>query len=105
MKRLQGFRCAIKQSRKTVVKTNRIICLGLFLLTLGVYFLALRNDFIALDDEKYVRANLHVQQGLTGEAIRWAFTTDYCCNWHPLTWLSHMLDCRAVWVADRGDTI
>jgi Flp pilus assembly protein TadD len=76
------------------VKTNRIICLGLFLLILGVYLPALRHDFIVYDDENYVRANLHVQQGLTVEAIRWAFTTGSQSNWHPLTWLSHMLDCQ-----------
>jgi len=45
-----------------------------------------------LDDELYVTANARVQQGLTPENIRWAFTTTEAANWHPLTWLSHMLD-------------
>jgi tetratricopeptide (TPR) repeat protein len=76
------------------VRTNRIICLGLFLLTLCVYLPALRHDFVVYDDENYVRANSHVVQGLTSENIHWAFTTAYQSNWHPLTWLSHMLDCQ-----------
>jgi tetratricopeptide (TPR) repeat protein len=76
------------------VKTNRIICLGLFLLTLWVYLPALRHDFVVYDDENYVRANPHVVQGLTSDNIRWAFTTGYQSNWHPLTWLSHMVDCQ-----------
>ena len=76
------------------MKTNRVICLGLFLLALGVYLPALRHDFIVYDDENYVRANPHVVQGLTSENIHWAFTTGYQSNWHPLTWLSHMLDCQ-----------
>jgi len=93
-KRLQEIPRALEQSRTNVVKTNRIICMGLFLLTLWVYLPALRHDFIVYDDENYVRANPHVVQGLTSENIHWAFTTGYQRNWHPLTWLSHMLDCQ-----------
>jgi tetratricopeptide (TPR) repeat protein len=102
MKRLRGFPRAIEQSRKNIVRTNRIICLGLFLLTLWVYLPALRHDFVVLDDEKYVRANPHVQQGLTAEAVGWAFTTGQQSNWHPLTWLSHMLDCQLFGLQPRG---
>ena len=85
---------ALEQSPTNIVKINRIICLGLFLLTLWVYFPVLRHDFVVYDDENYVRANPHVQQGLTVEAVRWAFTTGRQSNWHPLTWLSHVLDCQ-----------
>src|SRR5262249_18262608 len=49
-------------------------------------------DFINFDDDVYVTGNPPVQQGITPDAIRWAFTTDHNANWFPLTWLSHMLD-------------
>ena len=49
-------------------------------------------DFINYDDPSYVIENVHVQNGITIESIRWAFTTGYASNWHPVTWMSHMLD-------------
>lgn len=53
-----------------------------------------RNAFVKYDDDVYVTANFNVQQGFTCQSIRWAFATNHASNWHPLTWLSHMLDCR-----------
>ena len=50
------------------------------------------NDFISLDDWGYIIKNPHIQSGLNLESIKWAFTTTYFTYWHPLTWLSHMLD-------------
>jgi cytochrome c-type biogenesis protein CcmH/NrfG len=84
------------------VRTNRIICLGLFLLTLWAYLPTLQHDFIVYDDESYIRANPHVQQGLNLETVRWAFTTGYLSYWHPLTWLSHALDCQLFGLQPRG---
>ncbi len=49
-------------------------------------------DFINYDDDVYVTETIHIQDGITAQAIRWAFTTGYAANWHPLTWMSHMLD-------------
>ncbi|MGO9372074.1 MAG: tetratricopeptide repeat protein [Syntrophobacteraceae bacterium] len=49
-------------------------------------------DFISYDDPTYVTENMHIGHGITMETIRWAFTTYYASNWHPLTWMSHMLD-------------
>ena len=49
-------------------------------------------DFINLDDPVYVTENIHVKSGITLGSIRWAFTTGYASNWHPVTWMSHMLD-------------
>ena len=55
----------------------------------------MRNfDFVGYDDQEYVTENSYVQKGLTVEGVKWAFTTFYSANWHPLTWLSHMLDCE-----------
>jgi Flp pilus assembly protein TadD len=84
------------------VRTNRILCLGLFLLTLWAYLPTLQHDFIVYDDESYIRANPHVQQGLNLETVRWAFTTGYLSYWHPLTWLSHALDCQLFGLQSRG---
>ena len=51
-------------------------------------------DFVNFDDPDYVTENRHVQAGLTWDSILWAFTSFEKCNWHPLTWLSHMADCQ-----------
>ena len=50
------------------------------------------HDFIPFDDPQYVVENRHVNSGLSWENVRWAFTAGEQGNWHPLTWLSHMLD-------------
>ncbi len=49
-------------------------------------------EFISFDDPEYITNNPQVLTGLTWESIRWAFTTNAVANWHPLTWVSHMLD-------------
>jgi tetratricopeptide (TPR) repeat protein len=50
--------------------------------------------FINLDDNAYVFKNAQVARGVTLEGIGWAFTHVHSGNWHPITWLSHMLDCQ-----------
>lgn len=50
------------------------------------------NDFVNYDDMKYITENHHIQSGINAKNIAWAFTTSYMGNWHPLTWISHMLD-------------
>jgi tetratricopeptide (TPR) repeat protein len=66
--------------------------LGLAILTIGAYARVAGNGFIDLDDQAYVNWNPMVQAGLTWRGVKWAFTTSHSANWHPLTWLSHMLD-------------
>jgi protein O-mannosyl-transferase len=61
-------------------------------LTVAVYWPVLQNRFIDFDDDVYVTINTSVRQGLTSKGFVWAFTTFHAGNWHPLTWLSHMLD-------------
>lgn len=73
-------------------RSLRLIGLGLALVTLLVYLPVLHHSFIRLDDADYVAANPMVQAGLTWAGVKWAFTTYHANNWHPLTWLSHMLD-------------
>jgi tetratricopeptide (TPR) repeat protein len=64
---------------------------GLLLLTLAAYWRVGALGFVSLDDPQYVSANPVVLRGLSAEGLRYAFTTTDLGNWHPLTWLSHML--------------
>jgi tetratricopeptide (TPR) repeat protein len=68
------------------------ICLALTFTTAAVFYQVCTYDFTNYDDPKYIFENPNIQAGITPKAIKWAFTTDYASNWHPLTWLSHMLD-------------
>ena len=71
----------------------RSIALLLGLLTLLVYLPVTSDHFINFDDPDYVTANHFVQGGLTWEGVQWAFSSAHASNWHPLTWISHMIDC------------
>jgi tetratricopeptide (TPR) repeat protein len=71
-----------------------LLAAGLVLATLAAYASVARNDFIHIDDNTYVTDNPHVQAGLSLGTLAWAFTTSRGANWHPLTWLSHALDCQ-----------
>jgi tetratricopeptide (TPR) repeat protein len=82
--------------------TVLLISLLLFLGTLILYHPALQNGFVNYDDPAYVTSNAHVQQGLTRRSVTWAFTSTAEANWHPLTWLSHMLDVRLFGLEPAG---
>jgi Flp pilus assembly protein TadD len=66
----------------------------LFALVGWAFFPAIGNGFTGYDDPAYVTDNARVKQGLTWEHIKWAFSAVVAANWHPLTMLSHMLDCQ-----------
>jgi tetratricopeptide (TPR) repeat protein len=68
------------------------VCVVLAVVTVVAFRGVRANDFVAYDDDYYVFENLQVQQGLTMQSIDWAFTTFHCANWHPLTWISHIID-------------
>jgi len=71
------------------------VLLAIVVATLLVYWQCAGHDFIILDDQLYVTMNPYIQQGLTWEGAQWAFSavsTQTSGNWHPVTWLSHMLD-------------
>jgi tetratricopeptide (TPR) repeat protein len=72
----------------------RLISLLLALITVVVYLPAGFHEFIDLDDPGYVSENRVVQNGVTWAGLKWAFTGAHEANWHPLTWLSHELDCQ-----------
>jgi tetratricopeptide (TPR) repeat protein len=71
-----------------------LICLALAVVTTALYQPITHHDFINFDDDDYITNNSHVQAGLTWAGVIWAFQTGAASNWHPLTWLSHMLDCQ-----------
>lgn len=71
-----------------------LVCVILVLATASVYWQVRGHEFVSLDDLKYVGQNEQVQNGLTWKGFIWAFTTRLTSNWHPLTWLSLMLDCQ-----------
>jgi len=75
-------------------RLSTIISVLLIVGTFAVYSQVLRHEYIRLDDRAYVTENPKVLAGLSAEGVAWAFTTTHASNWHPLTWLSHMLDCQ-----------
>ncbi|MFN0006555.1 MAG: tetratricopeptide repeat protein [Planctomycetota bacterium] len=84
------------------MKPHLWIALALVLATLFAYEPVRNNGFISFDDNFYLTQNPQVQAGLGLDGVRWAFTTGHSANWHPLTWLSHMLDV-SLWGMDaRG---
>ncbi|MFZ0825945.1 MAG: tetratricopeptide repeat protein [Verrucomicrobiia bacterium] len=79
-----------------------VVCLALVLVTAALYWPMLHHDFINYDDAAYITENPQVQSGLTGSEFVWAFQTGYAGNWHPLTWISHMLDCQLYGLKPAG---
>src|SRR5215213_5562083 len=71
-----------------------LIAAAIALITLVLYVQVRSHQFVGLDDEQYIVENPIVRSGLTAQGIAWAFTTFHAANWHPLTWLAHMLDCQ-----------
>jgi protein O-mannosyl-transferase len=69
-----------------------VINLLLILITLAAFWQVGNHGFVDYDDDTYIVQNRNIQNGITVQGLRWAFTTGYAANWHPLTWISHMLD-------------
>jgi tetratricopeptide (TPR) repeat protein len=95
--RIQNRRQRIKKRMKEDRRQNRILLLisaGLVLATLIAYEPIRHNDFVDYDDNTYITENPDVSSGLTLHSIYLAFTKTHYYMWHPLTTLSHMLDCQ-----------
>lgn len=75
-------------------RADLLILGALVIATLAVYGQVVGHEFISLDDGPYIRENPAVAHGLSFAGIVWAFTAFHASNWHPLTWLSHMVDCQ-----------
>jgi len=71
-----------------------LLAAGLGMVTIALYWPITGHNFLDYDDDLYVTMNVHVQKGLAWESIKWAFCNQVCANWHPVTMLSHMLDCQ-----------
>ena len=86
-------------SHSRIPSTNgryRIALVAVFLglMTIAVFCPSGQFNFVSLDDNVYVTANPMVQKGVTTDGLRWAFTNFDSGTWHPLTWISHMVDCE-----------
>ena len=71
-----------------------LVYVMLAVLTLSIYGQVVHHEFVSYDDPLYVTDNPNVRDGVSASALAWAFTSGHAANWHPLTWLSHMLDCQ-----------
>lgn len=69
-----------------------ITVIALALATFAVFSQVLRSEFVNFDDPQYVIENTNIQNIPIWQTIKWAFTSGYAANWHPITWLSHTLD-------------
>jgi tetratricopeptide (TPR) repeat protein len=75
---------------------NQFLLLGICLVvaTVALYYPVSAHPFFNYDDDVYVVSNPHVQAGLQWVTVKWAFTSFRASNWHPVTWISHALDCQ-----------
>ena len=85
-------------SQKPLTTNARLRDVGVYMIlaaaTLIAYEQVRLNDFVNYDDTAYVTENREVLRGMEADSILWAFTASHAGNWHPMTWLSHMLDCQ-----------
>ncbi len=79
-----------------------VICALLIVATALVYAQVTHFDFVNLDDGPYVIYNHYVYDPITLKSIHWAFTAVHSANWHPITWISHMIDCRLFGLTNPG---
>ncbi len=77
------------------------VCAFLAVATYILYCQVVNFDFISMDTPAYVYNNQHVKSGLNPESVKWAFNSTELGNWHPVTWLSHMLDVE-LWGLNPG---
>lgn len=82
-------------------KTSSYLFL-IIIATILVYVGTFGNGFVHFDDTVYITENPHILNGLTPSAVGWAFTAFHASNWHPLTWLSHMLDVTLFGLSPAG---
>src|SRR5437660_5221676 len=86
-------RSAVPRSRATTFgRPDLLILLGLAVMTFAIYAQVIGHQFITLDDDAYIKENGMVNRGVTLAGVAWAFTAFDQGNWHPLTWIAHMID-------------
>jgi len=86
-------RSAVPRSAATTFRQpDLLILLGLAVMTFVIYAQVIGHQFITLDDDAYIKGNVMVNRGVTLAGVAWAFSTFDQGNWHPLTWIAHMMD-------------
>ncbi len=90
------------EPRATRGLRTALVAAGLVALVLAIYGQTVTFDFVLYDDPDYVVHNPVVREGLTPHGLAWALTTVHASNWHPLTWVSHMLDCEVYGLRPAG---
>jgi protein O-mannosyl-transferase len=88
----KGRRAVGLSGAATFGRSDFLILVALAVLTLGIYAQVIGHQFITFDDDSYIKENPMVNRGVTLAGLAWAFTTFYKANWHPLTWIAHMID-------------
>ena len=83
----------LSRSRQIFDRRSLFLSAALFAAVLVSYSPIIHNGFLDYDDGVYITDNPHVRAGMTWATVEWAFTAYDAANWHPLTWLSHALDC------------
>ena len=83
-------------------RVNFLIAAALAFVSLAIYAQVIGHHFITLDDPTYIKENQMVNRGFSGAGVAWAFTTFHAANWHPLTWISHMIDCQLFGMSAGG---
>jgi Flp pilus assembly protein TadD len=88
-----GFTAASEVSQGTTFeRPDLLILLGLAVVTFGIYAQVVGHRFITIDDLSYIEENPMVNRGVTLAGLAWAFNAFHSGNWHPLTWIAHMID-------------
>src|SRR4030095_12232119 len=88
-----------------VSRSRILLAAAIAAFALAVYEPVAALPFLLYDDQTYVTENASVKAGLGVDGLRWAFSTFYASNWHPLTWLSHMADVSAFGLDPAGPHI
>lgn len=84
----------MKENKKNEKVLHYIIYTLIIISVLALYNETYKFDFINYDDDDYVTENVFVSNGITLNGLKWAFTSKLHEHWHPLTWISHMIDCH-----------
>src|SRR5438105_13314604 len=93
IRRAAKGRSTVPRSRATTFgRPDLLILLGLAVMTFTIYAQVIGHHFITLDDDAYIKENGMVNRGVTLAGVAWAFTAFDQGNWHPLTWIAHMID-------------
>ena len=91
-----------RRGRPAIPRPTLALAIGLVVLTGLTYWPVVWNDFVMFDDQRYITENPRIAQGLTADNLRWAFTTRHMGNWHPVTWVSFLIDGRLYGLEPAG---